>query len=144
MTARLAAFWVCLAGVAHAQTPPGAERVTFDEAIRRALANNPGVAEAAQAILRAEALLQQVNTVYRPTISGSVTTTILDSERGFNEFVTQPQTQSLLGASVSFPVLAPARWAERAQTQDQIRVARLGVGETRRQVAWRLRRPTWP
>jgi outer membrane protein TolC len=60
---------------------------------------------------------------------------MLDAERGFDEFVTQPRTQSLIGASVSYPVLAAARWAERAQAQDQIRVARLSVDETRRQVA---------
>jgi outer membrane protein TolC len=114
---------------------PAPERVTFDEAIRRALEKNPDVAAAAQAILRAETLLQQVQTVYRPTLAASVTTTVLDAERGFDEFVTQPRTQSLVGASVSYPVLAASRWAGRAQAQDQIRVARLGVGETRRQIA---------
>ena len=39
-----------------------AERVTFDEAVRRALEKNPTSREAAQAILRAEALLQQART----------------------------------------------------------------------------------
>lgn len=135
MIVRFAIVFLCVAGVAHAQTPAVIERVTFDDAVRRALEKNPSVAEASQAILRAEALLQQVSTVYRPTITGSVITTILDSERGFNELVTQPQTQSLLGVSVSYPVLAASRWAQRAQTEDQIRVARLGVNETRRQVA---------
>ena len=111
------------------------ERVTFAEAVRRALEKNPGVAEAAQAILRAETLLQQARTVYRPTVSGTVTTTVLDSERGFNDLVTQPRTQSFLGAAVSYPVLAASRWAARTQAEDQIRVARLGVTETRRQIA---------
>jgi outer membrane protein TolC len=129
----VALLW--LAGPAQAQNVAVPERVTFDEAVRRALENNPGVLEAAQAILQAEALLQQVRTVFYPTVSGSVTTTILDSARGFNEFVTQPQTQSLFGASVSYPVLEAARWAQTAQAEDQIRVARLGVGETRRQIA---------
>jgi outer membrane protein TolC len=96
---------------------------------------NPGVAAAAQAILRAEALLQQANIVRQPTLSATATTTVLDAARGFDEFVTQPRTQTLLGASVSYPVLAAARWAERAHAQDQIRVARLSVTETRRQIA---------
>jgi outer membrane protein len=112
-----------------------AERLTFDEAVQRALAQNPGVTEAAQAILRAEALLQQTDVVRRPTVSATATTTVLDSARGFDEFVTQPRTQTLLGASVSYPVLAASRWAERAQAGDQVRVARLGVTETRRQIA---------
>jgi outer membrane protein TolC len=126
---------VSVAGAANAQTPVAMERMTFDDAIRRALERNPTVAESAQAILRADALLQQARTVYQPSVSASVTTTVLDSERGFDEFVTQPRTQSLLGASVSYPVLAAARWAQQAQAQDQIRVARLSVDETRRQVA---------
>ena len=67
-----------------AQTTPRAEQVTFDEASARAR-EEPDVAEAAQAILRAEALLQQARTVFRPTLDGSVTTTILDAERGFDE-----------------------------------------------------------
>ena len=135
MTLRVLMLWVCMAGVASAQPPVTIEQLSFDEAIRRALERNPTVVESAQAILRADALLQQARTVYQPTINAFVTTTVLDSERGFDEFVTQPSTQSLVGASVSYPVLAAARWAEGAQAQDQIRVARLSVDETRRQVA---------
>ncbi|MGE3190198.1 MAG: TolC family protein, partial [Vicinamibacterales bacterium] len=111
------------------------EPVTFDEAITRALARNLTVAEAAQNILRAEALLQQANVVYRPGVSGTVTTTMLDSARGFDDLVTQPRTQALFGASVSYPVLAASRWAARVQAADQVAVARLGVAETRRQIA---------
>ncbi len=136
-----AVMWLALAvalvgyRVAAGQPFLQPERVTFDDAIRRALEKNPGVAEAAQAILRAETLLQQARTVYRPTLTGNVTTTILDAERGFDEFVTQPRTQALVAASLEYPVLAAQRWAARAQAEDQIRVARLGVTETRRQLA---------
>jgi len=134
-----ASTWLAVAailiGSVAAAAQPAPDRVTFDDAVRRALENNPDIAEAAQAILRAETLLQQARSVYRPTVNGNVTTTMLDSERGFNEFVTQPQTQTLLGGSVSYPVLAATRWAQRAQAEDQIRVARLSVGETRRQIA---------
>ena len=129
----LSAFALVCALDASAQ--PAVERITFDEAIRRALEKNPGVAEAAQAILRAEALLQQAKVVRQPTVSAAATTTLLDSERGFDEFVTQPRTQTLFGAAVSYPVLASARWAQSAQAEDQIRVARLSVTETRRQIA---------
>lgn len=134
LVAAIAAVTLSL-GVASAQTGVVPERVTFDEAVRRAIANNPSVAEAAQAILRAEALLQNVNTVYRPTVGAAATSTVLDAERGFNDLVTQPQMQSLFTASVSYPILAAARWAQTAQAEDQIHIARLGVTETRRQVA---------
>ena len=123
------------AGELRAQQPPAAERVTFEDAVRRAIERNPDVAQAAQSILQAETLLQQARSVYRPTLTGAVTTTTLDSERGFDGNVTQPRTQALVGLSLSYPVLAASRWAQRAQAEDQIRVARLGTDETRRQVA---------
>ena len=75
------------------------QKVTFDEAVRTALEKNPDVAEAAQAILRAETLLQQAQTVFLPTLDASVTTTVLDAERGFDESV-QPQVQSLVGGAL--------------------------------------------
>lgn len=131
------ALLVTGAAVAGAQPPADLtpERLTFDEAIARALENNLGVAEAAQAILRAETLLQQALTVNRPTLDASVSTTILDAERGFDTFVTQPRTQTFVSASLSYPILAASRWALRAQAADQITVARLGVADVRRQVA---------
>jgi outer membrane protein TolC len=135
MIVRVVVALLCCAGLARAQSPTPPQRVTFDEAVRRALETNPGVIAAAQSILSAEALLQQANTVYRPTVGGFLTTTVLDSARGFDDFVTQPRTQSLLGLSVSFPVLDAARWAQTVQAQDQIKIARLSVTETRRQIA---------
>jgi outer membrane protein TolC len=132
---RVLLILLAFANGANGQESLVPERVTFDDAVRRALEKNPGITEAAQAILRAETLLQQARTVYQPTVSGNITTTILDAQRGFDEFVTQPRTQSLLGVSVAYPVLAASRWAQQAQAGDQIRVARLGVTETRRQIA---------
>jgi outer membrane protein len=123
------------ARVVGAERQQPTDRITFEDAVRRAIERNPNVAQAAQAILQAETLLQQARGVYRPTLTGSVTTTVLDSERGFDGNVTQPRTQSFLGLSLSYPVLAASRWAQRAQADDQIRVARLGTDETRRQVA---------
>lgn len=111
------------------------ERLSFDEAIARALAKNPDVAAAETAIRRAEALLQQARTISRPTVGAGVTTTVLDSERAFGGQVSQPQTQTVFAGSVSYPVLAPSRWALRAQASDQVDLARLGSVELRRGVA---------
>lgn len=115
--------------------PAAFEAVSFDEAIRRAVAQNPDAAEAAQAILRAEALLLAARTVLFPTASATVTTTVLNEARGFNGLVTQPQTQTGFGGSVSYPVLAAARWAARVQAADQVQVARLAADEVKRQIA---------
>jgi outer membrane protein TolC len=133
----LAAIGLCVLVVTPVATAQEAAPIglTFDAALRQAIERNPNVAEAAQAILRAETLLQQARTVYQPTLTGSATATVLDAARGFDEFVTQPRTQGLFGVALSYPVLAASRWAAEAQAEDQIRVARLGVAETRRQIA---------
>jgi outer membrane protein len=135
LSAIAAIAWFVEGGVAVAQTTPGIERVAFEDAVRRAIEKNYDVALATEAIVRAEALLQQANTVFRPTVDGTITTTVLDAERGFDEFVTQPRTQSLFGASIAYPVLSAARWAARTQAQDQVAVARISSDEVRRQVA---------
>ena len=109
--------------------------VDFDEAVRRALAANLEVAQAAQSILQAEALLQSARSVWFPTAGATVTTTLYDAERSFDGQVTQPQTQSAIGGFVSYPVLAAARWAQSVQAADRVRVARIGAEETRRQIA---------
>jgi outer membrane protein TolC len=114
-----------------AEPPP----VTFEEAVGRALSRHPTVGQAAQAILRAEALLDQARSVFRPSVDGVVGTTVLDAPRGFDGNITQPRTQSVFGATVSYPVLAATRWAARSQAADQVGIARISAEETRRQVA---------
>ena len=114
---------------------PVGQSVTFDEAIRIALERHPDAARAAQAILRAEALLQGARSVFLPQVNGTVTTTILNEARGFEGQITQPQTQSSFGAQGVFPVLAASRWAQAAQARDQVGIARIGAEETRRQIA---------
>ena len=122
-------------GPAWAQTEAAPERVTFQEAVRRATERNPTVAEAAQAILRAEALLDQARSVFRPTLYGDVSTTILDAARGFGGNITQPRTQYSFNGTVTYPFLAAARWARKSQAADQVEIARISAEDTRRQVA---------
>jgi len=110
------------------------ERVTFDEAVDRALQHNPNVREAAQTILRAQALLQQARAAVLPTLYAAAGSTVLDAARGFSGQVTQPRTQSALNATLSVP-LAAASWAEKNYAADQVRIARISAEETRRQVA---------
>ena len=69
--------------VSAAEPPAAMERVTFDEAVQRAIARHPTVAEAAQAILRAQGLLQQARAVFRPVVTGYTSETVIDAARGF-------------------------------------------------------------
>jgi outer membrane protein TolC len=111
------------------------ERVTLEEAVARALANNPTIAAASQAVLRAEGLLQQARAATRPNLSAVYVNGIIDTARGFNGTVIQPRDQSTLSASLNMPVLAPARWAAAAQARDQIEVAGLSTSDVRKQIA---------
>jgi len=129
-------------GAAAAQTdpaPPSAgaplERVTFEQAVKRATERNPTVRQAAQAILRAEALLDRAKSVFHPTLYGNAGTTILDAARGFAGNITQPRVQTVLNATLSYSILAATRWAEKNQAADQVAIARISAEETRRQVA---------
>jgi outer membrane protein TolC len=97
--------------------PAVSQTVTFDEAVRTALERHPNAARAAQAILRAEAILQSTRSVFQPTVNGTVTTTILNEARGFEGQITQPQTQSAFGVQAAYPVLAASRWAQRTRAE---------------------------
>ena len=118
---------------ARAQAP-AMERVTFDEAVRRALEKSPTVAQAAEAIRRAEGLLQQARAATLPGVSASFTNVVLDSGRGFDSQIVQPRSQATLAADVTMPVLAASRWAAAAQARDQIGVATLSASDIRRQI----------
>jgi outer membrane protein TolC len=108
--------------------------VTFDEAIARALEQNPSVAIASTNILRSEALLLQARAQTMPRIGVSATNTTLDTGREFGGQTVQPQNQTVLGLNATLPV-APSQWALKAQALDQVGIARLSVTDTRRQIA---------
>jgi outer membrane protein TolC len=124
------------APVAQAAAQPLAmERLSFDQAIARAIERNPTVAIAATNILRSEAILQQVRAFTLPRAAGRFTNTTLDTGLQFDDQTVQPRNQSLFGATVSAPILAAAQWAARAQAMDQVEIARLSVTDVRRQIA---------
>jgi outer membrane protein TolC len=114
---------------------PAMERVTFDEAVARAIERNPTVAQAATAIVRAEGFLQQARAATRPSLSAVVNNAILDSGRGFDGQIVQPRSQTTLSANVSAPVLAATQWAAATQALDQIEIARLSATDVRKEIA---------
>jgi outer membrane protein TolC len=131
---RLAAcLAAALAAPAFAQAPP--PKVEFDEAIRRALDQNPTVAEAAANIRRAEAIVRQARSVTQPFVAVSLTNTTIDDARGFDGGVTQPRNQSAFSASAGMEVLSMARWAAIDQARDQVEVANRSTADVRQQIA---------
>ena len=114
---------------------PAMERVTFDDAIARAIARNPTVAQAATAIARAEGLLQQARAVTRPSLDAVVSNVVLDSGRGFDSQIVQPRSQTTVSANVSVPILAASQWAAATHARDQIDLARLSTTNVRKEIA---------
>src|SRR4029450_5166469 len=118
-----------------AQAPGPAARVTFDEAIQRAVRNNPSVAIAAADILRAEALLLEARSATRLQANGNVTTTTLNRGVEFDGQTVTPQSQLAATLDVRYPLYAPARWAQRAHADAARHVAERSADELRRQTA---------
>jgi outer membrane protein TolC len=118
-----------------AQTPTPKLRVTFDEAIKRAIERNPTVQGAAAGILRAEGLLRQARAAPRLQVVGNVSTTTFNTGVAFQGTTVTPQNQLIASITADMPIVAAAAWARRAQAEDTRHVAELTVADTRRQVA---------
>lgn len=129
------AIVVLLSPTLYGQTPVVVERVTFQQAIDRAIANNPSAAVAAAGILRAEGLLAQARSAMMPQVTGSVTTTTLNRGVDFQGATVVPRSQVTASLTIDQPIVAAAAWARRAQARDNVQIAELGAVETRRQIA---------
>jgi outer membrane protein TolC len=130
-------FTVTLSAQTPAAQPavPAMEQVTLQDAVTRALASNPTVAQAAEAVLRAEGLLQQARAATLPAASVLYTNATLNTGRNFGDTVVQPRNQSTLSADLSVPVLAASRWAAASQARDQVEVANFSTADVRKQIA---------
>jgi outer membrane protein TolC len=122
---------------AQTQTPAPTpvERVSFADAVQRAIDRNPSTAIAAAGILRADALLTEARANTRLQVNGTVTTTTLNTGVEFQGATVTPRNQVAAGLDVRVPLFAPARWALRAQAQDAKGVAELTAADVHRQTA---------
>lgn len=128
----VAALTLSAAGIAAGQ---GVEAITLDEAVRRALAGNPSMKQAAAGILRAEALLQQTRAVSLPSLNASLTTSVIGPVPEFagQTIVPRSQLNTMLGVAV--PLVMPVQWAQRNQAQDEVAVSQRAAEDTRRATA---------
>src|SRR5258708_2007034 len=133
----LAACMACVIAVSVAAQPPTPVlRVTFADAMKRAIDKNPTIQAAASAILRAEGLVQQARAATRLQIAGNVTTTTLNTGVEFQGSTVTPQNQITASLTADMPIVAAAAWARRVQAVDAKSVAELSVADTRRQIAF--------
>src|SRR5687768_11587345 len=111
------------------------EAISFDEAIRRAIAHNPTIQQAAAGILRAEALLQQTRALSLPSVNAALATNVIGPVPEFAGQSIIPRSQLNASVGLAVPVLQPVRWAERNQAADQVAVSRRASDDVRREVA---------
>lgn len=132
-----AILWVApiLSGPVSAQTPAPVEKVTFQQAVDRAVKNNTTVAIAAAGIVRAEGLLQQARAATLLQVTGNVVVTTLNRVVEFAGQTVVPRTQVTASLAADQPILAAAAWARRVEAEDQVRVAELSAADVRRQIA---------
>lgn len=111
------------------------EPVTFDEAVKRAIAYNTSALVAAQEIVRAEGLMGQARAASLPLVVLGGSWTILDNDRILNGRLVQPG-QSVQGtATASMPLVAASRWYAWAHGVEGIDVATLSQADVQRTVA---------
>src|SRR5687767_6613960 len=91
------------------------ERVTFDEAVRRAVTSHPTVQQAAAGVRRAESIALQVRARSRPSVDASFSTNVIDPVTRFEGTSITPRNQTLTTGGLTVPLLAPVSRAERNQ-----------------------------
>jgi outer membrane protein TolC len=113
----------------------GPERVTLQEALRRALARNPSVTSARAEIDRSEALITQARSGMYPTLTGNGTYTRLDKDRAINGNVIAHENQVIGNLQLTVPLLAPLAWAQTWRADSNRRVAISSAADVSRQIA---------
>jgi outer membrane protein TolC len=117
--------------------PPAdtAERLTLDEAVRRALARNPTVAVALAEVQRADALVGQARSGWLPTLVGNGTYTHLDHARVLNGKVIAAEDQLGGNLVLTVPLVAAPGWTADRRAQEGRHIAEDSAADVRRLVA---------
>ncbi len=126
---------VCLIALLLAAAPAD-QKISLEEAVKRALQRSPTVQVAQEEINRAEGLLREVRSASFPTLYGNGVYTRLDSARlSTTNTVVIPQNQLQANLSLSLPLLAPQRWVQWKHAGENVDVARFSAEDVRRSVA---------
>src|SRR2546422_4559895 len=114
--------FTCVSMLLVAATSAGAqglERLTFQQAIERAIRSTPTVAQATAGIMRAEAVLQQVRSTSLPSLALGTAVNVTNPVK-FAGASVGPAVQTQTTPTLGVPVLTPVAWAQRNQAGDQI------------------------
>jgi outer membrane protein TolC len=110
-------------------------KLSFDEAIARAMSRNPNNILAAEDIRRAEALVEQARSTWLPTLNANATYTRLDADRVLGDRVVLGRDSLNANLELTVPLFAPPGWVATMRARNQRDLAKLGFVETRRSVA---------
>jgi outer membrane protein TolC len=123
-----------LAGFPSVALAQPLERLTFAQAVERAINNNPTIAQATTGIVRAEAILQQVRSSSLPALAAAMTVNVTNPVKFGNQSVV-PVVQTQTIPTFGLPILTPVAWAQRNQAGDQVVVAQKNELNVRQQIA---------
>lgn len=112
-----------------------APKITFEEAIHRAMTRNPSFELAEQDVRRAQALVEQVRSTWLPTLNANGTYTRLDDDRTLAGRVIAARDSVNGNVTLTVPIIAPRQWVNTARAKDNREIAKLTLTDTRRQVA---------
>jgi outer membrane protein TolC len=118
-----------------AELVPAPEKLTFTEAMRRALARNPTTLQALAEIGRAQGIFEEVRASSLPTLFATGALVRLDGSRVSNGIVVAAENQRTANATLTIPLLAPRAWLQAAQAHEQVDIARASLDDARRVIA---------
>jgi outer membrane protein TolC len=120
----------------HESQPLPLPRITFGEAIRRALDRNPTVGVALEEIQRANALVTQSRAGWLPSLVGSASYTRYEGDRPPHATVPVLDANQLYGQlTLTVPLIAANGWTGERHAKDQVRINEASAADVRRLVA---------
>jgi outer membrane protein TolC len=115
------------------------ETVTFDEALRRARANNSNARIAVDEIARAEALVREAQAAWLPTLTGVGNYTRLDSARvsspAAGNATLLPANSLNLSVNLTVPLFSPRAWLASKRAKVTADSYRFNEADLQRQIA---------
>jgi outer membrane protein len=111
------------------------EKLTLEEAVRRAVARNPTALIAEQEIRRAEGILKEARAPSLPFLGANALATRNDAERDLAGRPIAPLSSRSANLNLTVPLFAPQRWLSWAHAGEQVDIARTSLEDARRFVA---------
>ena len=119
----------------QAQGRPAPLKLTFEDAVQRAMAHNPNSDIQLEEVKRAQAQVEQVRSTWLPTLNGNGNYTHLDSDRSLNGNVVQGQDSVNGNITLTVPLISAKNWAATARAKDNREIQKATLVDTRRQAA---------